>query len=67
MNDARLILTASFGNSISPNLIFINNLGLSFLFWVCYNCMNQCYAYSPVYSRLLFYHTGLRADVMEVS
>ena len=33
------------GSSISGNLMFINNLGLSFSFGVCYNTMKWCYAH----------------------
>ena len=45
-----------FGNSISVNLFFINKIGLSFFFGVCYNHTRSVMPYGRM-SIIIFYHT----------
>ena len=45
-----------FGNSISVNLYFINKIGLSFFFGVCYNHTRSVMPYGRM-SIIIFYHT----------
>ena len=53
-----------FGNSISVNLIFINKIGLSFSFGVCYNHTRSVMPLAQIFE--FFTIPALRADVMEV-
>ena len=53
-----------FGNSISVNLYFINKIGLSFFFGVCYNHTRSVMPIARIFE--IFTIPAYGADVMEV-